>query len=133
MPAIEGVVGLLQGAVGWISENEGLAQTLAIGLGVLAAAWAVVTAAMWAASLTPVAITVAAIVAAVGLLTAGFDPAPEDLILLAAEMTAGGLGTALNINREQAGAVSVTFTRTSGALVASDFDRLVPYRLGWLP
>lgn len=65
--------------------------------------------------------------------TAGFDPAPEDLILLAAEMTAGGLGTALNINREQAGAVSVTFTRTSGALVASDFDRLVPYRLGWLP
>lgn len=71
MPAIEGVVGLLQGAVSWISENEGLAQTLAIGLGVLAAAWAVVTAAMWAASLTPVAITVAAIVAAVGLLTAG--------------------------------------------------------------
>lgn len=64
---------------------------------------------------------------------AGFETVPEDLMLLTLELAAGGLGTALNITREQAGAVSITYARTSGGLVLTDHDRLVPYKLGWLP
>lgn len=70
MPAIEGVVGMLQGFVTWISENEGLVQVLVIGLGILAAAWVAVTVAMWAASLTPIVLIIGAIVIGVGLLVA---------------------------------------------------------------
>lgn len=70
MPAIEGIVGMLQGLVAWISENEGLVQVLAIGLGILAAAWVVVTAAMWAASLTPIVLIIGLIVVGIGLLVA---------------------------------------------------------------
>ena len=64
---------------------------------------------------------------------AGFETVPEDLMLLTLELAAGGLGTALNITREQAGAVSITYARTSGGLVLADHERLVPYKLGWLP
>lgn len=64
---------------------------------------------------------------------AGFETVPEDLVILTLELAAGGLGTALNITREQAGAVSITYARTSGGLVPADRDRLVPYKLGWLP
>ncbi|WP_052961588.1 MULTISPECIES: hypothetical protein [unclassified Leucobacter] len=68
---------------------------------------------------------------------AGFDPIPEDLVTLTLELAAGALGSPLGISREQAGGVSVTFTRTSGALLIGpggpDEARLAPYRLGVLP
>ena len=64
---------------------------------------------------------------------AGYVEVPEDIVVLTLELAAGGLGTALNIAREQAGAVSITYARTSGALTLADADRLVPYKLGWLP
>jgi hypothetical protein len=65
--------------------------------------------------------------------TAGFAEVPEDLVTLTLELAAGGLGSPVGISREQAGGVSVTYTRTSGALQPDDHDRLAPYKLGWLP
>lgn len=64
---------------------------------------------------------------------AGYEAVPEDLMVLTLELAAGGLGTALNLAREQAGAVSITYARTSGGLIPADHDRLTPYKLGWLP
>lgn len=68
---------------------------------------------------------------------AGFDPVPESLVTLTLELAAGALGTPLGISREQAGGVSVTFARTSGALLVgtsgADVARLAPYKLGVLP
>ncbi|WP_159576098.1 hypothetical protein [Microbacterium sp. 8M] len=65
--------------------------------------------------------------------TAGFEEIPEDLVTLTLELAAGALGSPLGISREQAGGVSVSYTRTSGALQPADEDRLAAYRLGWLP
>lgn len=65
--------------------------------------------------------------------TAGYEAVPEDLVTLTLELAAGALGSPLGISREQAGTVSVTYTRTSGALQASDHDRIAAYKLGWLP
>lgn len=68
---------------------------------------------------------------------AGFDSVPESLVTLTLELAAGALGTPLGISREQAGGVSVTFARTSGALLVgpggADIARLAPYKLGVLP
>lgn len=64
---------------------------------------------------------------------AGFPAVPEDLVQLTVELAAGGLGTPLGISREQAGGVSVTFTRMSGALTSDDEARLAAYRIGALP
>ena len=65
--------------------------------------------------------------------TAGFEETPEDLVTLTLELAAGALGSPLGISREQAGAVSVSYTRTSGALQPADQARLAAYKLGWLP
>ncbi|MFB7843629.1 hypothetical protein [Microbacterium sp. NPDC056052] len=65
--------------------------------------------------------------------TAGFEEVPEDIVTLTLELAAGALGSPLGISREQAGGVSVSYTRTSGALQPADVDRLAAYRLGWLP
>lgn len=65
--------------------------------------------------------------------TAGFDEVPEDLVTLTLELAAGALGSPLGITREQAGGVSVTLARSSGALQADDLSRLAAYKLGWLP
>ncbi|QTV79482.1 hypothetical protein [Microbacterium sp. NIBRBAC000506063] len=65
--------------------------------------------------------------------TAGHEAIPEDLVTLTLELAAGALGSPLGISREQAGAVSVTFTRTSGALQPADHARLAAYKLGRLP
>ncbi|ALJ20382.1 hypothetical protein [Microbacterium sp. No. 7] len=64
---------------------------------------------------------------------AGFAPVPADLVTLTLELAAGALGSPLGISREQAGAVSLSYTRTSGALTHADHARLAPYKLGWLP
>lgn len=65
--------------------------------------------------------------------TAGFNPVPEDLVTLTLELAAGALGSPLGISREQAGTVSVTYTRSSGSLQPADHDRLAAYKLGRLP
>lgn len=69
--------------------------------------------------------------------TAGFTTVPADLVTLTLELTAAALGSPLGISREQAGGVSVTFSRTSGALLigpgGADLPRLAPYKLGVLP
>lgn len=65
--------------------------------------------------------------------TAGYDEVPEDLVTLTLELAAGALGSPLGISREQAGTVSVTYTRTSGELTAADHDRLAAYKIGRLP
>lgn len=70
MPAIDGIVTGLQGFMTWVSENEGLVQVLAIGLGILALAWVAVTIAMWAASMTPITLIIGLIVIGIGLLVA---------------------------------------------------------------
>lgn len=64
---------------------------------------------------------------------AGYTEVPADIEMLTLELAAGGLGTALNITREQAGGVAVTYSRSSGALSALDEGRLVQYRLGRVP
>lgn len=64
---------------------------------------------------------------------AGFETVPEDLVTLTLELAAGALGTSLGLAKEQAGAVSVTYTRAGGGLTAADESRLVAYRLGRLP
>lgn len=65
--------------------------------------------------------------------TAGYAEVPEDLVTLTLELAAGALGSPLGISREQAGTVSVSYTRTSGELTAADHDRLAAYKLGRLP
>ena len=69
--------------------------------------------------------------------TAGFATPPMDLKTLTLELAAGALGSPLGISREQAGGVSVTFTRASGSLLVGeggeDAARLAPYKLGVLP
>ena len=64
---------------------------------------------------------------------AGFTSVPADLKLLTLELSAGALGSPLGITKEQAGGVSVTLDRASGAITEQDDQRLVPYRLGRLP
>lgn len=64
---------------------------------------------------------------------AGYSDVPEDLVTLALELAAGGLGTSLGIGREQAGGVSVTYTRANGSVQSSDHGRLAAYTLGTLP
>ena len=63
--------------------------------------------------------------------TAGFEVVPEDLVTLTLELAAGALGSPLGISREQAGGVSVSYTRTSGQLTAADRDMLAACRIGW--
>ena len=64
---------------------------------------------------------------------AGFVTVPADLKLLTIELSAGALGSPLGITKEQAGGVSVTLDRASGAITEQDCQRLVPYKLGRLP
>lgn len=64
---------------------------------------------------------------------AGFTSVPADLKLLTLELSAGALGSPLGITKEQAGGVSVTLDRASGAITEQDYQRLVPYKLGRLP
>lgn len=69
--------------------------------------------------------------------TAGFDDVPGVLVGLCVELAVATLLTSGNITQEQAGAVSLTYTRTSGALRIGpdgvDAATLAPYRLGVLP
>lgn len=65
--------------------------------------------------------------------TAGFEAVPADLVTLTLELAAGALGSPLGITREQAGGVSVTLTRASGALMADDLHRLAAYTIGYVP
>lgn len=65
--------------------------------------------------------------------TSGYAQVPADLLLLTLELAAGALGSPLGVSREQAGGVSLTYTRSSGALQPDDHDRLAAYKIGWLP
>lgn len=65
------VLPILQGIMDWAQENPGAIKAMAIVVGILALAFGVLTAAMWAASLTPIALIIGAIVLAIGLLIAG--------------------------------------------------------------
>lgn len=65
--------------------------------------------------------------------TAGFAEVPADLVTLTLELAAGALGSPMGITREQAGGVSVSVARSSGALQLADHERLAPYKIGWLP
>jgi hypothetical protein len=62
--------------------------------------------------------------------TAGFDPMPADIVQLTLEMAAIGLGSATGLEREQAGAVSLTYKQMAEAELSG---RLAAYRLGWIP
>lgn len=64
--------------------------------------------------------------------TAGFAAVPPVLQTLTLELAAAGLGTALGVTREQAGAVALTYARTGG-ISADDDARLAPYRLVAIP
>jgi hypothetical protein len=63
----------------------------------------------------------------------GFDPVPEDLVVLTLELAAGALGVALGVTQESAGSVSVTMARKGGGVTLDDLGRLSAYRLGPLP
>lgn len=69
--------------------------------------------------------------------TSGFEKLPAAIETLVLELAAGGLGTAVGIDREQAGGVSVSFARAGGGLNVgpggADAATLAPYRLGVLP
>jgi len=65
--------------------------------------------------------------------TAGFSEVPSPLETLTLELAAVGLGTSLGFSRQQAGAVSVTYDRTGGALTAESEAELAPYRVERLP
>jgi phage-related minor tail protein len=62
---------ILQAVMDWIAANPGTVKALAVVVLVLAAAFGVLAAALWVASLTPITLIIAAIVLAVGLLIAG--------------------------------------------------------------
>ena len=68
---------------------------------------------------------------------AGFATVPEILATLTMELAVGALVSPLGLSREQAGGVSLSFTRTSGSLLVgaggADEARLAPYKLGVLP
>jgi phage-related minor tail protein len=71
-----GVIGqqlapMLTDLIGWLNKNPEILKLVVFGVLGLAVAFGVLTAAMWAASLTPVALIIAGIVAAVALLAAG--------------------------------------------------------------
>jgi hypothetical protein len=65
--------------------------------------------------------------------TAGFAEVPADLVTLTLELAAGALGSPLALSREQAGGVSLTYARSSGALQPADHARIAAYKIGWLP
>lgn len=69
--------------------------------------------------------------------TAGFTTVPADLVTLTLELASGALASPLGVTREQAGGVSVTLARVSGALQVhpggDDVARLAAYKLGRLP
>lgn len=69
--------------------------------------------------------------------TAGFERIPGALETLVLALAAGGLGTAVGIDKEQAGGVSVSFSRSGAGLSVgdggSDTFTLAPYKLGALP
>lgn len=69
--------------------------------------------------------------------TSGYEKLPEAIVTLVLELAAGGLGTAVGIDREQAGGVSVSFARTGGGLAVgpggADAVTLAPYKIGVLP
>jgi hypothetical protein len=71
MPAIMGIVDVLGTVFTWIQDNEGIMPLLAVGVGILAAAFIALSVAMWAASVTPIGLAIAGIVIAIGLLIAG--------------------------------------------------------------
>ncbi|WP_425836940.1 hypothetical protein [Microbacterium sp. PA5] len=80
MPAIEGVVGMLQGFVGWISENEAVMPILIGALGFLAVAFVGVTVATWAMNtallanpITWIILGILALIAALVLLIMNWD------------------------------------------------------------
>jgi hypothetical protein len=64
--------------------------------------------------------------------SAGLAVIPASLELLTLELAAAGLGTALGITREQAGAVALTYART-GTISADDEPRLATWALGYVP
>jgi phage-related minor tail protein len=71
-----GVIGqqlipVLTAVVGWLNQNPALLQAVVYGVLALAAAFAVMTAALWLMSLTPVVLTIGAIVLGVAALAAG--------------------------------------------------------------
>jgi len=64
--------------------------------------------------------------------TAGFDEVPADVVGVALELAANGLGTSLGQTREQAGTVALTFDRVGGGVdpAGSLGRRLIPYQIG---
>lgn len=64
---------------------------------------------------------------------AGFNPVPADLKQLTLELAVGSLVSPMGVAREQAGAVSVSYSRVSGSFLADDYNRLDVYKLGRLP
>ncbi|QUE26056.1 tape measure protein [Microbacterium phage SanaSana] len=71
MPAIDGIMGLLTPLVATLEENPALATAVAIGLGVLAAAFVGVTVATWAMNTALLANPITWIVLAIAALVAG--------------------------------------------------------------
>lgn len=71
-----GVIGqqlapMLTDLIGWLNDNPAIMQAVVFAVLGLSAAFVVLTAAMWAMSLTPIALTIGAIVLGVALLAAG--------------------------------------------------------------
>lgn len=80
MPAVEGVVSVLQGMIGWISENQGMFTVIAVAIGILAVAFIGLTVATWAMNtallanpITWIVLAVIALIAAIVLLILNWD------------------------------------------------------------
>lgn len=67
--------------------------------------------------------------------TAGFAEVPADVVTATLELAALGLGTALGQVREQAGTVSVTYSRRGNGVESEEptGKRLTAYQIGRLP
>lgn len=63
--------------------------------------------------------------------SAGYRVIPEDLVELTLQMAARALGATLGVEREQAGAVSVTYS--APVLLQEERARLEAYKLGRIP
>lgn len=70
---------------------------------------------------------------------AGFEEVPEALVSLTLQVAARALGSPLGVVREQAGAVSVTYSQAAfnvaggAVLLPHEKAQLAPYTIGYLP
>lgn len=65
-----GLLPILTAVLGWLNDNPAILTAVAVGVGILAAAFIALSVAMWAASLTPIGILIGVIVIGVALLIA---------------------------------------------------------------